>query len=68
MIGSKFNDLKEEIKEALSQFWLDLFVIKQETIHRIKVDKNDKASLTPTVLMHSPLQICTKTQAEMVFR
>ena len=33
-------------------------------MYRIKVDKKDNASLTPTVVMYSQLQICTKAHAE----
>ena len=68
MFRSKFINLKEKDKETLSQFWLEDAFVCHKTIHRIKVDKNDKASLTPTVVMYSKFQICTKAHAEMVSR
>ena len=37
-------------------------------MYRIKVDKNDKASLTPAVVMYSKLQICTRAHVEIVSR
>ena len=71
MFRSKFINLKEKDTEALSQFWLEDAFVCHKTIYRIKVDKNDKASLTPTVVMYShdsQFQICTKAHAEMVSR
>ena len=53
MFRSKFINLKENDKEALSQFWFEDAFVCHKTIHRIKVDKNDKASLTPTVVTYS---------------
>ena len=37
-------------------------------MYRIKVDKNDKASLTPAVVMYSKLKICARAHVEMVSR
>ena len=68
MFRSKFKDLKEKNKEALQQFWLEDAFVCHKTIFGIKVNKNDKASLTPTVVMYSQLQICTKAYAEIVSR
>ena len=68
MCGSKFKDFKEKNKEALFQFWLEDSFVCHKTIYKIKVEKNDKASLTSTVVMHSRIEICTKAHAEIVSR
>ena len=53
MFRSKLKYLKEKDKEGLSQFWLEDAFVCHKTIHRIKVDKNDKASSTLTVATYS---------------
>ena len=68
MFRSKFKDLNEKNKEALYKFWLEGAFFCHSTLYRIIVNKNDKASLTPMVVMSSQLHICKKAHAEIVSR